>query len=221
MRSPHRVLCAVALSALVAVSCFLYLEAREGTDAAARGWATRRGSPADETAPAGPRIDIPAVDDGSARLREGASRWSSEWLASREGEGASAERSRATAASSGERRDRESRPRPSELHPTPSSDPPIDFDRLSVAPEALSVAVTGVDWGAPRQLVLWRIEGERHARLAATRSLEGGRFDFGQVLVPNRGLELVVTALGAAPGPADRARSLALQPPDLWFAKPE
>ena len=216
MRSAHRVLCTLALSALLAGVCLLHSDTREGIDGVTQARANGGGKPADMSAPTDARVDIPPADGGAAHWRRGAPRRLPERLASRKGGAAGAGRSRAMAAPPRELRGRERRPAAPESRPPVSgADAPIDFDRVRVTPEAFSVAVTGVDWGAPRQLVLWRLEGETYARLAATRSREGGRFDFGQVVIPDRGLELVATALGAEPGPADWARSLELQPGEL------
>ena len=74
----------------------------------------------------------------------------------------------------------------------------------------ISARITGMDYGAPRRLVLWRVDRDRAAPLARAASAPGGAFDFGHILVPPRGLRLVATAEGAAPEAWQRDAATAL-----------
>jgi hypothetical protein len=76
------------------------------------------------------------------------------------------------------------------------------FERVEAVAGRVSTRVFGIDPGAPRPLELWRV-GEPPLRVAATFSLPSGRFDFGQQLVPQRGVRLQVVPRGAS-GPLAR-----------------
>jgi len=65
------------------------------------------------------------------------------------------------------------------------------FARVNASPGHVSTALRGVDPGAPRRLELWRVDGAPR-RVAMTVSDEAGHFDFGQQLLPLRGVELQV-----------------------------
>jgi hypothetical protein len=83
----------------------------------------------------------------------------------------------------------------------------------------ISTQVSGVDTGAPRELVLWRVQDGRRVRLADGFSTSDGALHFPAVLVPDR-LELVVSAAEAGPEGADesdsaRVQAGALRPPQL------
>ena len=85
--------------------------------------------------------------------------------------------------------------------------------------DRLSTEVHGVDTGAPRALVLWRVQGGRRVRLAEGFSTLDGALQFPDVLVPDQ-LELVVTAAEAGPEGTDesepaRIEAGALRPPQL------
>ncbi len=62
---------------------------------------------------------------------------------------------------------------------------------MNAPPGHVSTALRGVDPGAPRRLELWRVDGAPR-RVATTVSNEAGDFDFGQQLLPLRGVELQV-----------------------------
>lgn len=68
-----------------------------------------------------------------------------------------------------------------------------------VEPGFVTTTVRGLDTGAPRELVLWRLAEHGTSRLARTRSQAGGSFVFPQVPVPNRPLKLVVSPAGHLP----------------------
>lgn len=85
--------------------------------------------------------------------------------------------------------------------------------------DQLSTRVRGVDTGAPRALVLWRVQYGRRVRLAEGFSTPDGALQFPNVLVPDQ-LELVVTAAEAGPEGTDesepaRIEAGALRPPQL------
>ena len=92
---------------------------------------------------------------------------------------------------------------------------------LAEAPgdDRISTQVRGVDTGAPRALVLWRVQDGRRVRLAEGFSTSDGALHFPDVLVPDQ-LELVVTAAEAGPQGTDesdpaRVEAGALRPPQL------
>jgi hypothetical protein len=206
MRNPHRVAAALALSGSLALVHLANVGSWGGAGTASPEWATAVAGPLRGATGSEPRKEDPAAVHGSVRRRHRAAQPPSERLDAREPRAA-----RQSAPEPGWRESDGEPARRPERRAAPSWwDAPIEFDAVFVPAGALSVAVTGVDWGAPRELVLWRTNGEEYARLATARSLRGGHFDFGQVVVPDRGLELAVTALGAAPGPADWARGLRL-----------
>jgi hypothetical protein len=66
-------------------------------------------------------------------------------------------------------------------------------------PESESFRAEGVDPAGPRQLVLWSHRNESFERIAATRSLANGRFDFGEISVAMGPLMLAVSARGQRP----------------------
>lgn len=106
----------------------------------------------------------------------------------------------------------------SEWQPASMSDERVVLDALSLPQGAISLRATGVDYGAPRRLTLWRVDADRAARLAETRSQPGGHFDFGQVLVPMSGIRLIATADEHVPDEGQRADAQllhgALPPPE-------
>jgi hypothetical protein len=77
---------------------------------------------------------------------------------------------------------------------------PIFLDALARAPEVHTVALSGVDPHAPRELVAWRVKNGRRAIIARGRSGRDGRLEFPDVVAPRDGLEIVVTAADSAPG---------------------
>ncbi len=89
----------------------------------------------------------------------------------------------------------------------------IVLDSLELAAGAVSTRITGTDYGAPRPLTLWRIANEKSARFAKTWSLADGRFDFGQTLVPQRGIMLVVTEDDRVPDAWERDDAVQLFAP--------
>ncbi|MBW2420105.1 MAG: hypothetical protein JRH19_16300 [Deltaproteobacteria bacterium] len=88
----------------------------------------------------------------------------------------------------------------------------VVLDTLEIPVDAVSTRITGMDYGAPRELTLWRVDRDRAARLAGTSSQPGGHFDFGQILVPWSGLRLVATAVGEEPEAWQRDQAAALHP---------
>jgi hypothetical protein len=87
----------------------------------------------------------------------------------------------------------------------------------------LSTRVRGVDTGAPRALVLWRVQDGRRVRLAEGFSTPDGALQFPDVLVPDQ-LELVVTAAEAGPEGTDesdpaRLEAGVLRPPQLQIRR--
>ncbi len=85
--------------------------------------------------------------------------------------------------------------------------------------DRLSTRVRGVDTGAPRALVLWRVQDGRRVRLAEGFSRPDGSLQFPEILVPDH-LELVVTAAEAGPEGTDesepaRVEAAGLRPPQL------
>jgi hypothetical protein len=88
----------------------------------------------------------------------------------------------------------------------------VELDSLRLPDGALSTRVTGMDYGAPRRLVLWRVDRSRAAPLARTASEPDGSFDFGQILVPTQGLRLVATADGETPEAWQRDMAQAFDP---------
>jgi hypothetical protein len=75
--------------------------------------------------------------------------------------------------------------------PAPRLDPP------TVTSGSVTATVSGFDPASPRRLTLWRVEGERAARLAETESEGSGRFRFPEVAAT--GVELVVAPAGEVP----------------------
>jgi hypothetical protein len=101
----------------------------------------------------------------------------------------------------------------------PASPSPIYLLADAPGPDQLSTRVRGFDTGAPRALVLWRVEEGRRARLAEGFSTPDGALHFPDVLVPDE-LELVVTAAETGPAGTDESDSARigardLRPPDL------
>jgi hypothetical protein len=83
----------------------------------------------------------------------------------------------------------------------------------------ISTQVRGLDTGAPRALVLWRVQDGRRVRLAEGFSSPDGALHFPDVLVPDQ-LELVVSAAEAGAEGTDesdpaRVQAGALRPPQL------
>ncbi len=118
-----------------------------------------------------------------------------------------------------------------EANPTPSSESkdgdsgmeaPVELDDVELAPGALSMRATGFDPAAPRDLTLYRIGETGAARLLEATSNTDGSVDFGTVLVPVRGIELVATAKGRKPAAHERAGALRVraavpQPRIAWL----
>jgi hypothetical protein len=69
----------------------------------------------------------------------------------------------------------------------------LEIDPVLLLENQASVTITGVDPLAPRKLTLWRKQGYDVARVASGQSDSLGSFDFPQVIVPIKGLELLVT----------------------------
>ena len=88
----------------------------------------------------------------------------------------------------------------------------VVLDTLEIPVDTVSTRITGMDYGAPRKLTLWRVDQDRAARLAGTNSRPGGHFDFGQILVPWSGLRLVATPVGEEPEAWQRDQAAALHP---------
>lgn len=94
-------------------------------------------------------------------------------------------------------------PSPRTVPGPPSSSLDISEDRgelfldpPSAIPGFVTVGITGLDTGAPRPLVLWRLADGRRVALARTRSDASGAFVFPQVPLAHRPAELVVAPAG-------------------------
>ena len=191
MRYPHRIaltLCALA-AALFAMSAF---DVAERTDREVRVADVAGGG-----TPPGPASDgrRPTVEATQLQLLERTSAYGWSGLATTGMQDEKGSRGRPVA-SEGARRGRAPRSAVEEVAHPPDS-PPY-FDPILVAPDTVSVGITGVDPLGPRRLVLWRLSGDTVSRLGETQSDRRQRFDFGQVLVPSRGLTLAVTPAGEA-----------------------
>ena len=75
--------------------------------------------------------------------------------------------------------------------------PAARLDRPTVTSGSVTATVSGFDPASPRRLTLWRVEGERAARLSETESEGSGRFRFPEVAAT--GVELVVAPAGEVP----------------------
>lgn len=71
----------------------------------------------------------------------------------------------------------------------------------------LSSPVRGLDTGAPRALVLWRVEDGRRIRVADGWSEPDGSLHFPEILVPDSSVQLVLTAAEEGPAGLDRSAS--------------
>jgi hypothetical protein len=71
--------------------------------------------------------------------------------------------------------------------------PLIEVDPIHWLTDGASISITGMDPSAPRQLTLWRKQGDDVARVSLGQSNAMGQFEFAQVIVPLKGLELLVT----------------------------
>jgi hypothetical protein len=93
---------------------------------------------------------------------------------------------------------------------------PIFLDRLEAGEDVPTVALSGRDPLAPRDLVAWRIKDGRSAILARGASDADGTLQFPPVIAPGEGLEVVVTDADSLPGlpGASEARSLAPRLPE-------
>jgi len=69
----------------------------------------------------------------------------------------------------------------------------IEVDPIRWLTDGASTSITGMDPSAPRQLTLWRKQGDDVARVSLGQSNAMGQFEFAQVIVPLKGLELLVT----------------------------
>ena len=79
------------------------------------------------------------------------------------------------------------------------------FDRPELLEGFVTVALRGVDPGAPRRLALWRMSPAPH-RIATAASSAGGRFDFGQWPIPGEPVEYRVGPEGTGvPSEGDRS----------------
>jgi hypothetical protein len=97
--------------------------------------------------------------------------------------------------------------RPAVLAATGAQEGPLAIYLQAKAPPlgVLSAPVRGLDTGAPRRLVLWRLEDGRRVRVADGWSDDDGSLHFPDVLVPDRPLALVVTAAEEGPRGLDRS----------------
>lgn len=77
------------------------------------------------------------------------------------------------------------------------------LDATTAPVDGTTFRATGFDPSAPRDLVLWRFDGERYLRLAETRSGEAGDFDFGLQPLPLGHADYGVTTLDRSPTPSD------------------
>ena len=66
-------------------------------------------------------------------------------------------------------------------------------------PQTTSVRAHGTDPAGPRRLELWFWRIETFERIASGWSAPDGRFDFGEIPVPQQGLSLAVTIQGSPP----------------------
>lgn len=73
------------------------------------------------------------------------------------------------------------------------------LDPVTWRPDAETIPARGFDPLAPRPLDLWVWRNESFDRIGETRSLFNGRFDFGQIGVPQEALFLAVTSRGERP----------------------
>jgi hypothetical protein len=91
--------------------------------------------------------------------------------------------------------------------------PAIELDPLVLG--EVTARVSGFDPLAPRPLWLWRRVGSREAVMARGRSREDGRLAFPDLVVPDEGLEVLITAAEGAPGNpgASLPRSVAAREP--------
>ncbi len=92
--------------------------------------------------------------------------------------------------------------------------PLLEMDPVHWPTDKASITVTGMDYSAPRQLVLWRKQGGDVARLALGQSNAMGEFEFAQVIVPLKGFELFVTGTSTTDPLMDPdAVGIVLRPP--------
>lgn len=91
--------------------------------------------------------------------------------------------------------------------------PAIELDPLALGD--VTARVSGFDPLGPRALLLWRRVGSRVAVMARGRSRADGSLEFPSLVVPDAGLEVLVTAADAAPGDegASLPRSVAPREP--------
>lgn len=90
----------------------------------------------------------------------------------------------------------------------------LEIDPVLLLESQASVTITGVDPFAPRKLILWRKQGRDVARVASGQSDSLGSFDFPQIIVPIKGLDLLVTGSDSRNPLTDpRAVGIQLQPP--------
>ncbi len=99
----------------------------------------------------------------------------------------------------------------------PKPPPPpqaLQVDPIQLLPDQASVTITGMDTLAPRQLTLWRRQGDEFARVAFGQSDASGYFHFPQVIVPLMGLDLLVTESSTSnPFTSSDAVAIQLLPP--------
>lgn len=89
---------------------------------------------------------------------------------------------------------------------SPEEAPRAIYLRADAPPDGiLSSPVRGLDTGAPRALVLWRMDGERRVRVADGWSAADGSLHFPDVLVPDSSVQLMLTAAEEGPAGLDRS----------------
>jgi hypothetical protein len=76
----------------------------------------------------------------------------------------------------------------------------ILLEPLAPDPNAVTAGITGIDTGAPRELVLWRLRAGRAHRLGSAVSDSNARIHAPQLPLPADGIELVATPVGVRPG---------------------
>jgi hypothetical protein len=92
--------------------------------------------------------------------------------------------------------------------------PLLEVDPIHWLPNQASITITGMDDAAPRQLTLWRRQGDEVARVYLGQSNAMGGFKFAQLIVPLKGIELLVTGSSTTDPLTDpMAVAITLRPP--------
>ena len=100
--------------------------------------------------------------------------------------------------------------------PPRRSEPRIELDPISTGAGSRIATLSGFDPLGPRDLLLWRLDGDRAAVMAHGQSAPDGSLELPQVIVPRDGLALVVSPDGRDPDAAEASlpRSLAPDRPE-------